>query len=482
MNEVGILSLTNENVIIDEKTFNDFKSKLRGETLLPDDANYNVERKIWNGMIDKKPGMIVLCKGNSDVIHSVKFAREHNLLISVRGGGHNVAGNAVCNGGMMISLAYMKGIIVNPTEKIVIAQPGVNWGEFDKETQVFGLAAPGGIVTTTGISGFTLGGGFGWLTRKYGFASDNLISADLVTADGKFLTASETENPDLFWGIRGGGGNFGIVTSFKYKLHPMGPNVAAGLIAYHAKDARTIYKFFREFTENSPIELSAIFVLRLAPPAPFLPKEIHGKPIAAIAVCYCGDPQEGLQIVEPVKKFGNPIIDTITIKPYIVHQSMFDAGQLPGNQYYWKSEFLPGLTDGFADSVIDYFEKITSPLSIIAIAYMNRNQNIILETAAAHLGAPFIININTGWENTDESQKHIKWTRDFWNAIRPHSSGGVYVNFLSQDEGEDRVKAAYGTNYEKLALLKNKYDPTNFFRVNQNIKPRLSEDSAAIEI
>jgi FAD/FMN-containing dehydrogenase len=467
-----ILSLENKKITISDESLNEFKSRLRGEIILPGNERYEVERKIWNGMIDKKPGMIVLCRGSSDVIHSIRFAREHNLLVSVRGGGHNVAGNAVCNGGMMISLAYMKGIIVNPVERTAIAQPGVTWNDFDKETQLFGLTTPGGIVSTTGIAGFTLGGGFGWFTRKFGFASDNLISVDVVTAEGKFLTANETEYSDLFWAVRGGGGNFGIVTSFKFKLHPVGPNVTAGLIAYHGKEAREVYNFFKEFNEKSPVELGAVLIFRLAPAAPFLPKEIHGKPIAGIAVCYCGKPEDGLKIVEPIKKFGNPIVDTIGIKPYLAHQSMFDAGQLSGNQYYWKSEYLHSLEDGFRDSAISYFEQITSPVTIIAVANINRNQNIILDSAASHRSATFILNINTGWENPNENEKHIKWARDFWNEIRPYSTGGVYVNFISEDEGEDRVKAAYGSNYERLVSLKNKYDPTNFFRLNQNIKPK----------
>jgi FAD/FMN-containing dehydrogenase len=480
MKEYSILSVTNEQVKINENTLNDFKSGLRGEVILPGDNNYESERKIWNGMIDKKPGMIVLCKGNSDVIYSVKFARRHNLLISVRGGGHNVAGNAVCNGGMMISLIYMKGIIVNPSEKTVIAQPGVSWGEFDKETQAFGLAAPGGIVSTTGISGFTLGGGFGWLTRKYGFASDNLISADIITADGKFLTVNNSENQDLFWGIRGGGGNFGIVTSFKFKLHNVGPNVTAGLAAYKASDAQSVIKFYKEFVENSPDELSAGLILRLAPPAPFLPQEIHGKPIVGIGICYSGNPEEGLKLAEPLKKFGNPIADTISIKPYILHQAMFDAGQLPGNHYYWKSEYLKELSDGLTNTVLEHLEKITSPLSMFQFLKLNTNQSISeTDSAVSHRSANFIVNINAGWQNPDESQKHIKWARDTWNAVRPYSMGGVYVNFLSEDEGDDRVRSAYGINYEKLVSLKNKYDPTNFFRLNQNIKPDLTVNLAS---
>jgi len=468
-----IKNLNNEETTIDEATIQLLKVKLRGEIILPGDAGYDKERSIWNGMINKKPGMIICCKGASDVIHSVNFARENNLLVSVRGGGHNVAGNAVCEGGVMISLNYMKGIMVDPVNRTAIAQAGVNWGELDKETEVFGLAAPGGIVSTTGISGLTLGGGFGWISRKAGFTSDNLISADIVTADGKFITASKNENADLFWGICGGGGNFGITTSFKYKLYKVGPNVVAGIILYPVKDAPEVIKFFNEFCKSSPDELTMLLVLRLAPPAPFVPAEFHGKPVVGIALLYNGDIEEGKKVVEPIKKFGKPVADVITVKPYMAHQSMFDAGQVSGNCYYWKSEYLPEINDDCADVIIENMNKITSPLTGILFFQLKGEINRIDadSSAAENRDAAFIMNINTCWEKPEESEKHIKWAKDFWNSMLPFSTGGVYVDFISQDEGEERAKSAYKANYKKLASLKKRYDPANFFRINQNVKP-----------
>jgi FAD/FMN-containing dehydrogenase len=473
MQKAVIKNLNNEEIVINDAAIQLLKSRLRGDIILPGDTDYDKERSIWNGMINKKPGMIICCKGGSDVIHSINFARENNLLISVRGGGHNVAGNAVCEGGLMISLIYMKGIIVDPVNRTATAQPGVNWGELDKETQVFGLAAPGGVVSTTGISGLTLGGGFGWISRQFGFTSDNLISADIVTADGKFMTASKNENSDLFWGICGGGGNFGIVTSFKYKLHKVGPNVVAGLTLYPVKDAPDVIKFFNEFSKSAPDELTLLLVLRLAPPAPFVPVEFHGKPVVGIGLLYNGDIEEGKKVVEPIKSFGKPVVDVITVKPYMVHQSMFDAGQASGKYYYWKSEYLPEINDDCAKVIIENLDKITSPLTGILIFQLKGEINRIDEnsSAAEYRDAVFIMNINTCWEKPEESEKHIKWTKDFWNSMLAFSSGGVYVNFISQDEGEERAKAAYKANYKKLAQLKNKYDPSNFFRINQNIKP-----------
>ena len=472
MHSVKIKNLNDDYTEIKEERIQLLKSNLRGEILFPSQESYDAERAIWNGMINKKPGLIIRCEGASDVIHSVRFAREHNLLISVRGGGHNISGNAVTDGGLMISLSKMKGITVDPVRRTATVQPGVRWGEVDKETQVFGLAAPGGIVSSTGIAGYTLGGGFGWISRKYGFAADNLISVDMVTAEGKFLTVNESENADLFWGLRGAGSNFGITTSFKFKLHPVGPNVVAGIIFYDIKDAKSVFNFYRDFAKNSPDELTSLIVLRLAPPAPFLPKELHGKPVIGISLLYCGEIEEGKKIVEPLKKFGNPIIDLITVKPYLAHQAMFDAGQLTGNQYYWKSEYLPGVNDTCAEVLLNNLSKITSPLTGVLIFQLKGQIDKINhnETAIGNRDAAFVININSCWENPDESEKHIKWTRDFWKSVKPFSTGGVYVNFLADDDNE-RVKSAYKENYEKLVSLKKKYDPSNFFRLNQNIKP-----------
>jgi hypothetical protein len=346
---------------------------------------------------------------------------------------------------MMISLYHMRGIFPDPVKKEVIVQPGVSWGDVDKETQIFGLAAPGGIVSTTGVSGLVLGGGFGWLSRKFGFSSDNLIAADIVTAEGKFVTANENENQDLFWGIRGGGGNFGVITSYKLKLHPVGPQVVAGLILYHLKDAAEVTGFFREFTNNSPEDLTSLLVLRLAPAAPFLPAELHGKPVIGIAVCHAGDIEEGKKLVEPLKKFGNPIADLITVKPFIAHQSMFDSGQLTGNSYYWKSEYLSEVSNEMILKLSGYADNMTSPLSAILIFQLGGKikKSHEVESSAGNRDADFIVNINGCWVNQEDSSKNIQWVKDVWNSVLPYAKGGVYVNFLSDDEGEERVKSAY---------------------------------------
>ncbi|HHP7245219.1 MAG TPA: FAD-binding oxidoreductase [Elainellaceae cyanobacterium] len=482
MTQLQIKTSQDTNVPLDSQALEDFRQHLQGEVLQDGDSGYEDARTIWNGMIDRRPGAIARCTGTADVIHAVNFARRHNLLLSVRGGGHNVAGNALCDNGLTIDLSLMKGIHVDPTSRIARVQPGVCIGELDHETQVFGLANPNGIVSLTGIAGLTLGGGFGWLSRKYGLTCDNLLSVDVVTADGEFLTASETENADLFWGLRGGGGNFGIVTSFEYRLHQVGPEVMGGKIIYPFEKADEVLRFYRDFAAAAPYELGTLAFLKVAPPSPAIPKETHGKLVVGIAVCYAGSVEEGQRIIQPLKDFGSPIMDGISSKPFAVIQSMFDAGQQPGNHYYWKSEYLPGLSDeaivsdrpSVIATSIHYAEHITSPMTGILIFQLGGAISRVDEEAmaASHRDAEFVININTAWENPSESDRHIQWTRDFWQAMRSQSTGGVYVNFLSRDDGADRVQAAYGkATYDRLVQLKNQYDPTNLFRINQNIQP-----------
>lgn len=461
--------------VIDEAAVEQFKANLRGDLITPDDESYNNTRKIWNGMIDKRPALIVRSTGPVDVIEAVNFARDNNLLLAVRGGGHNIAGTALNDGGLVIDLSAMKGIHVDPKKRTVRAQPGVNWGDLDRETQVFGLATPGGIVSDTGIAGLTLGGGFGWLSRKYGLTADNLLSVDIVTADSRFLTASESENSDLFWGIRGSGGNLGIVTSFEYQLYPVGPMMMGGLIFYPFEQATEVLRFFSDYTATAPDGLGALVVLRTAPPAPFLPESIHGKPVVAIAVTYDGSPEEGERVVQPIKDFGTPIVDMIGPKPYTALNSMFDTSSPRGRQYYWKSEYLPGLSEAAIDTAIAYAATFSSPLSSTLIFQLGGaiSRKDATSTAASHREAAYVVNIQSSWVDPAEAPQHTQWTRDFWTAMRPFSTGGVYVNFLGEDEAKDhdRVRAAYGANYERLVALKNKYDPTNLFRVNQNIKP-----------
>lgn len=474
MLDIRVTTTTGGETVLEEAAVEEFKSSLRGELLRPGDEGYDEARAIWNGMIDKRPALIARCTGVADVIDAVNFARTNNLLVSVRGGGHNVAGKAVSDGGLMIDLSLMKGIHVDPKARTARAQPGVTWGDLDRDTQAFGLAAPGGIVSTTGIAGLTLGGGIGWLSRKHGLTSDNLLSVDIVTADGRFLTASEDENADLFWAVRGGGGNFGIVTSFEYRLHPVGPIVVAGLILHPMEKAREFLRFYREYAATAPDELTAIPLLRLAPAAPFLPEDVHGAPVVGVAVLYAGPIEDGQRVVQPLKEFGSPLVDLIGPKPYMAHQTMFDAAAPHGNQYYLKSEYLRSLSDDAIDVIATYGASILSPLSLAAFFHLGGAVSRVAEddTAFSHRDAAFALNIQASWLDPEESDQHIRWTRDFWTAMQPFSTGGVYVNFLSEDEGEDRVRAAYGAaNYERLVALKNKYDPTNLFRLNQNIKP-----------
>lgn len=451
-------------------------NRLWGELLRPHQAGYDAARRIWNGQIDRRPALIVRCSGVADVIQAVNFARTNGLRLAVRGGGHNVAGLAVCDDGLMIDLSRLKGIHVDPSARTVRAQPGVSWGELDHETQVFGYATPGGFVSTTGIAGLTLGGGFGWLSRKHGFTVDNLLAADVVTADGRILTASAEETPDLFWGIRGGGGNLGVVTSFQYRLHPVGPTVIAGLVLYPMEQAAEVLRFYREYSATAPDALGTMAMLRHAPPAPYLPPEIHGKPVVGIVVSYVGDGALGEQLVRPLKEFGSPLVDLIRHKRYTAHQMMFDSGVPSGNHYYWKSEYLSSISDEAIDTMITFCERLSSPLTMVLLFQLGGaiSRVAVDATAAAHRDAGYVLNIATNWTDVENSPGHIAWTRDFWSAMQPYAAGGVYVNFLSQDEGEARVRAAYGANYARLVALKNKYDPANVFSLNQNIKPTVS--------
>jgi FAD/FMN-containing dehydrogenase len=460
--------------MLDTTFIESLQERFQGEIIRPSDAGYDDARVVWNAMIDKHPALIARCTNSSDVIEAVNFARNNNLLLSVRGSGHNVAGNAVCDDGLMIDLSLMKDIDVDLGSGTARAQPGVVFGEMDQATQPHGLAAPGGIVSETGIAGLTLGGGFGWLTRKYGFTCDNLISAEVVTAEGKLLTASETENPDLLWGIRGGGGNFGIVTSFEFRLQPVGPEVLAGMRIYPFDAAGDVLRFFRDFTASTPDELGALAVFLLAPPAPFIPEELHGEPVLAIMVCYVGDIEDGERVVQPLRDFGSPIVDGIKVKPFADHNSSLDAGQPNGMHYYWKSEYVTEIADGAIEALVASAANMTSAHSRLAVFHLGGATRRVDEQAMAvsHRDSEYVIAINTGWADPQDTEEQIQWTRDLWTAIRPFSSGGVYVNFLSDDDGEDRVRAAYGaTKFERLVQLKSKYDPQNLFRMNKNIKP-----------
>jgi FAD/FMN-containing dehydrogenase len=463
------------NVVFAKKIITEFKDSFHGELVLPGDKDYEIGLRVWNGMIDRHPSVIAYCINSRDVIKSVNFARNHGLLTAVRSGGHNVAGNAVCDDGIVIDLSRMKRIEVNTTSRIARAQAGLTWGEFDRATQAFGLATTGGIVSRTGIAGLTLGGGIGWLMRKFGVTCDNLLSANIVVADGRQLTVSGHENQDLYWGVRGGGGNFGIVTEFEYRLHQIGP-VLAGTVYYPAGKIREILRFYRDYIAAIPDELTTMFVYIAALSTPSLSKLPVGSPAAAIHVCYTGSVEAGEKILQPLRDVGPPLEDAVRIMPYVELQTMLDAGAPPNQHNFWKSSYLKNLSDEAIEVLTAYCDAITSPLSQVHLQHLEGQVRRVDEDemAFSHRSALCALNIVTKWMDPRESEKHIQWTRDFEVAVRPFSTGGVYVNFLGE-EGEGRVKAAYSrAKYDRLVALKNKYDPTNFFRLNQNIRPMVN--------
>jgi len=455
-----------------QTTVDDFKSAFRGNLLLPGDGDYEEVRQIWNAMIDRKPGLIARCKSPEEVAQVVKLARKHNMLVSVRGGGHNIAGNAVCDDGLMIDLSLMKGVQVDTNARRATVEPGCTLGDFDKAAQAHGLATPLGINSTTGVAGLTLGGGFGWLSRKYGMTIDNLLSADVVTADGAQVRASETENADLFWGLRGGGGNFGIVTRFEFQLHPVGPNVLSGLIVFPFDQAKSVITQFARFTETMPEDLNVWMVTRKAPPLPFLPADVHGKEMVALALFYAGDPAEGQKLIEPLRGFGTPLGEHIGVQPYTDWQQAFDPLLAKGARNYWKSHNFSSLSEGVIDAIIEYAAKLPSPHCEIFIGTIGGQTTGVAPEAMAYSSrdANYVMNVHGRWESAAEDERCIAWAREFFAKSQPFASPGAYINFLTQEES-DRIAFAYGPTYKRMVELKKKYDPTNFFRMNQNIKP-----------
>jgi FAD/FMN-containing dehydrogenase len=474
MHGLRIRTLDSSDVLISAETIDGFRARLAGPLLGAADAGYDQARTIWNAMIDRRPALIVRASGTADVVETVRFARERRLLLSIRGGGHNIAGTAVCDGGLMLDLSALRGIHVDPAAGTARVQAGALWSEVDREAQLFGRGVPSGIVSATGVAGLTLGGGFGWLTRRCGLTSDNLLSADLVAADGALLHASETENRELFWGLRGGGGNFGIVTSFEFRLQPVGPQVVGGMVIHPMARAEELTDFFRDLTESAPEELTCILILRKAPPAPFLPKEIHGAPIAAIAACHTGSLEEGERAVCPIKAFGEPVADLIGPKPFVAVQRMLDAVQPPGRHYYWKSDYFRDLHPDAAATMIEHAGRITSPQSSMLFMHLGGAMKRVPEqaSAAGPRDVDYVLNIAGSWLEPGESERHTAWVQDFWHAMRRFSSGRTYMNFLTADAGADRVRASFApATYERLAALKARYDPDNLFRLNQNIRP-----------
>lgn len=441
----------------------DFASALRGRVLRPGEDGYDAARRVWNAAVDKQPALIARCAEVEDVVRAVRFAREHGLLVAVRGGGHNVAGSGTCDGGIVVDLSPMKGIVVDPAKRTARAQAGLTWGEFDRETQRWGLATTGGLVSSTGIGGLTLGGGLGWLMRRHGLTCDNLLSASLVLADGARVTASADEHPDLFWGLRGGGGNFGIVTSFEYRLHPVGP-VLAGLIAHPWERARAALRFYRELSSEAPDELTAHALLF---------KDADGAPALAFVVCCSGSLVEGEEVLRPLREWGPPADDTVAPVTYTAWQTAFDAANPSGLRNYWKSNALRELGDGAIDALIERFPSAPAPRSNVLIERLGGAVGRVGEqdTAYTHRDAPYDFLAAAVWDDPADDEPNIAWAREIASTLAPFARDTAYVNYLGE-EGVDRVRAAYGAaKYERLAALKAEYDPTNLFRANQNIEP-----------
>jgi hypothetical protein len=471
---VVVKTVDDSSIELAGQTLIDFQSQLHGELLTTDDVGYDESRTIWNGMIDRRPGLIIRCVGVADVAACVNFARKHSLLLSIRGGGHNIAGLAVCDGGIMIDMSLMRGVWLDKNTNTAHAQAGCTLGNVDRETQLHGQVVPLGFVSKTGITGLTLGGGFGYLSRKYGWTSDNVVSMDLITAEGEFVRASQDKNADLFWCLRGGGGNFGVVTGIQYKLFPLGPQVIAGAIAWQGKDADKVLKMYGEFMEQAPPELNCAAVLRMAPPAPWLTPDVHGKPIIALFFMYGGSLDEGEKLAAPIKSFGSSVGDVIQARPYLSQQSILDATQPNGRRYYWKSEYLDGFSSDLFEKTIEHARQIASPHSAVVLFPIDGALNDLPQShsAVGNRDAKLVLNITASWENAADDEKNITWACSAWTDMRSFSTGGTYINFLTEDEIGDRIRDAYGENYERIVDVKTKWDPDNFFRINKNIAPR----------
>ena len=466
------MKATATEIELDGAALRELDGSFGGELVAPGNPAYEEQRRVWNGSIERFPALIARCGGVDDVIAAVGFARRSGLPVAVRSGGHSFPGLSVCDGGLVIDLGPMKGIRVDPEARTARVQAGVLWGELDRETQEFGLATVGGIVTHTGVAGLTLGGGIGWLQRKHGLTIDQLLSVELVTAGGELVRASEAENPDLFWGLRGGGGNFGIVTEFEFRLHPVGPIVLAGPIFWPIEKAPSLLRFYREWSAELPDDMMSIVVHRKAPPLDFVPQELHGKLVVAVACCYAGPVEEGEAVVAPLKGFDSPVLDLCEPKPYVDHQAMFDASYPHDWWYYMRACDVAELTDDVVDVTVEHAMRIGSPLTAFPIWQLGGAVARRSEDDAAFNGraAGHTFNITAVTTSADGFDAEREWVRDFWSALEPHHTS-VYVNFL-MDEGQERVRKAYGARkYDRLKALKRKYDPDNFFRLNQNIPP-----------
>jgi FAD/FMN-containing dehydrogenase len=451
----------------------ELRSRVRGPVLVPDEPGYEESRTVWNAMIDRRPAVVVRCLGTSDVIECVRFARQHSILLCIKSGGHNIAGLATADGALMIDLSLMRGVWVDLKKKVAHAQGGCTLGDVDRETQLHGLAAVLGFVSATGIAGLTLGGGFGYLTRRRGWTSDNVAGMDLVTADGKLVHASEKENPDLFWGLRGGGGNFGVVVGIDYRLYPVGPEVVGGVVAWPASEAPRVLELYRKLAAKAPPDLTLVTMMRPAPPAPWLPPEWHRKPIVAILACYTGKPEKGEKLVARIKKFRKPIGDILLRRPYTQLQSLLDGTQPKGRRYYWKSEYLAGVEPALLERLAAHAARIPSPHSAAIIFQLGDGIGKLPEehSPVGNRDARYLFNLTSSWERAEDDAANIAWAREGWQDLRQFSTGGTYLNFLTEDEGEDRTNAALRGATARLAEIKRKWDPTNLFRANKNIRP-----------
>ncbi|ANN67409.1 FAD-binding oxidoreductase [Bordetella bronchialis] len=450
----------------------DLKANTRGRVVLPADPDYNEVRKVWNAMIDRRPAAIVRCAGVADIRCAILFAREHGVPLTIRGAGHNIAGSAVCDDGIMMDLSLMRSVHIDPATQRAWVEPGATLADFDHEAQAFGLATPVGINSTTGIAGLTLGGGFGWLSRRFGMTIDNLRSADVAMADGELVHASPGTHEDLFWAIRGGGGNFGAVTLFEFQLHAVGPQIYGGLVVLPIEQAREALQAYREAAKAMPEELTVWAVLRQAPPLPFLPPAVHGRGVAVFAVCYSGPVENGPLVVEPIRQFGTPHGEHLGVMPYTAWQKAFDPLLAPGSRNYWKSHDFGELSDDLFDALLDAASRLPSPQCEIFLGQLGGQAGRVAPDAMAYpnRNARYIVNVHSRWEDASDDAACIGWARDFFDAAAPFSLGSVYVNFMTEEEST-RINAAYGANYTRLVAIKSRYDPHNLFRHNQNIRP-----------
>ena len=461
-------------VTLSDEMIDAFREQFRGEMLTPGDAGYDDSRRLWNGMHDRKPSLIARCTGTADVVAAVNLARENDLLLSVRGGGHNVAGFGAADDGLMIDLSPMRGVVVDPARKVVRAQGGCQWGDVDRETQLHAMVTPGGEISTTGIGGYTLSGGMGLLHRKWGLACDNLVSVEIVTASGDVLTASEAENPDLFWAVRGGGGNFGVVTTFEYRLHQFGPEAFAAAVIYLGDNAEKILNAWWEFARHEPDEVTGQIILWTVPDIPEIPAEHHGKPGIFVLGMYAGDPEEGKRVLQPLREIEEPLLDLSEAAPYVMHQSGFDEFFPEGSLYYWKSLTTDALSDEINQVILRQFAERPSMGTPIVIRHLGGAMGRVPEDATAYgnRSAEYNISIDGRWEDPAESERNIAWVRKAWDELNQLAGGGVYLNFAGFAEDANAVvRAGHQENYERLREVKRHYDPTNLFRMNANIRP-----------